>query len=334
MNIEWEKLRFEFRPTKCNLRFTYKYGKWDEGKLYDTYDITMSVASNCLHYGQAIFEGMKAFRCADGRVCLFRPDANGERMQQSAHHLLMPEFPVKDFIEAARRVVAANIEYVPPYGTGGSLYIRPVMFGTSSQIGISASREYVLVFMVVPVGPYYKGGIKPVDAMLSLDFDRAAPRGTGHIKAAGNYAASLYPSKVAKENHCPVALFLDPKTHEFIDEFGTSNFLAITKDKEYITPESPSVLPSVTNRSLMQVAEDLGYKVTRRPIRRSELADLAEVAACGTAVVLTPVGRIFEDDKVYEYGTEIGPVLKQLYDEMTGIQYGTRPDKHGWLVEV
>ncbi len=334
MNIEWEKLGFEFRPTKCNLRFTYKDGKWDEGRFFDTYDITLSVASNCLHYGQAIFEGMKAFRCADNRVCLFRPDANGERMQQSARHLLMPEFPVACFVEAARRVVAANIEYVPPYGTGGSLYVRPVMFGTTPQIGISSSLEYTLVFMVVPVGPYYKGGINPVDAMLSLDYDRAAPRGTGHIKAAGNYAASLYPSKIAKEHHCPVALFLDPKTHEFIDEFGTSNFLAITKDREYITPESPSVLPSVTNRSLMQVAADLGYKVTRRPIRRSELPELAEVAACGTAVVLTPVGRIFDGDKVYQYGNEIGPVLKELYDAMTGIQYGTRPDTHGWLAEV
>ncbi len=334
MNIEWEKLGFEFRPTKCNLRYTFKDGEWDDGKFYDTYDITMSVAANCLHYGQAIFEGMKAFRCADGRVCIFRPDANGERMQQSARHLLMAEFPVDKFIEAVKKVVAANIEYVPPYGTGGSLYIRPVMFGTSPQIGVSASLEYTLVFMVVPVGPYYKGGIKPVDAMLSLDFDRAAPHGTGHIKAAGNYAASLYPSKMAKLNGCPVALFVDPKTHEYIDEFGTSNFLAITKDGEYITPESPSILPSVTNRSLMQVAEDLGLKVTRRPIHRKELPELAEVAACGTAVVITPVGRIFDGDKVYEYGQEIGPVMKKLYDEMTGIQYGIRPDKHGWLVEV
>ncbi len=334
MNIEWEKLGFEYRPTKSNLRFHYSDGKWDEGKLYNTYEVTMSVAANCLHYGQAIFEGLKAFRCQDGRVCIFRPDANGARMQSSAHHLLMPEFPVDKFVEAVRRVVADNLEYVPPYGTGGALYIRPVMFGTSPQIGISASKEYTLVFIVVPVGPYYKGGIKPVDAMISLDYDRAAPHGTGHIKAAGNYAASLTPSKVAKEHHCPVALFLDPKTHEFVDEFGTSNFLAITKDGTYITPKSDSVLPSVTNRSLMQIAEDLGIKVEHRPVRRAELPGLAEVAACGTAVVLTPVGRIFDGDQVYTYGTEIGPTLKKLYDTMTGIQLGQIADQHGWLVEV
>ena len=334
MNIEWEKLGFEFRPTKSNLRYTYRDGKWDDGELFETYDLTLSVASNCLHYGQAIFEGLKAFRCQDGAVRVFRPDANGERLNSSARHLLMPEFPVERFVEAVRRVVADNVEYVPPFGTGGSLYIRPVMIGTTPQIGISSSLTYQLIFIVVPVGPYYKGGIKPVDAMISLDYDRAAPHGTGHIKAAGNYAASLYPSRIAKEHHCSVALFMDPKTHEFIDEFGTSNFLAITADGVYVTPKSPSVLPSVTNRSLMQIARDLGMMVEQRPVRKTELPGFKEVAACGTAVVLTPVGRIFDGDKVYEYGTEIGPVLKSLYEEMTGIQHGIRPDRHGWLVTV
>ena len=229
-----------------------------------------------------------------------------------------------------KTVVRDNIDYVPPYGTGGALYIRPVMFGMTPQIGVGASLEYELVIMVVPVGAYYKGGIKPVDAMISRDYDRAAPHGTGHIKAAGNYAASLISSKQAKEKGCAVALFLDPATHTFVDEFGTSNFLAITKDGKYVTSLSDSILASITNKSLMTIAADLGMPVERRKIRASELPDFAEVAACGTAVVLTPVGRIFDGDKVIDYHlTEIGPHLKKLYDEMTGIQDGARPTSTG-----
>ncbi len=334
MNIEWDKLGFEFLPTKANLRFTYENGRWDEGRLYDTYDITLSIAANCLHYGQAIFEGLKAFRCRDGQVRIFRPEANGERLNSSARHLLMPEFPVDRFVEAARKVVAANLDYVPPFGTGGSLYIRPVMIGTSAQIGVGASKTYQLILLVVPVGAYYKGGFQGVDAMISRDFDRAAPRGMGHIKAAGNYAASLYPAQIAKENHCPVALFLDPKTHEFVDEFGTSNFLAIDAAGSYVTPDSTSVLPSITNNSLMQIARDLGIKVVQRPIRRAELPDFKEVAACGTAVVLTPVSRIFDGESVYQYGNDMGPVMKKLYDGVIGIQEGRLPDAHGWMTLV
>jgi branched-chain amino acid aminotransferase len=208
------------------------------------------------------------------------------------------------------------------------------MFGTSPQIGVNASAEYELVIMVMPVGPYYKDGIKPVDAMVSMDFDRAAPHGTGHIKAAGNYAASLLSSQRAKAQHFPIVLFLDPKTRTYVDEFTTSNFLAITKDGKYVTTLSDSILPSVTNDSLMTVAQDLGMPAERRKVAAAELEDFAEVAACGTAVVVTPVGKIVYGDKVIDYGwTEIGPMLKKLYDEMTGIQYGERPDKHNWMVE-
>ena len=332
--IDWSKLGFEFTPTRSNIRFHYANGEWSEGKLTSDYSINISVAANVLHYGQAIFEGMKAFRGKDGKVRVFRPDENGRRLNSSARQLVMPEFPVDKFVEAVRTVVKDNIDYVPPYGTGGSLYIRPVMFGTSPQIGVNASLEYELVIMVMPVGAYYKGGIKPVDAMISVDYDRAAPHGTGHIKAAGNYAASLLSSKKAKEKHFPIVLFLDPKTHKYIDEFGTSNFLAITKDGKYVTSKSDSILPSVTNDSLLTVAADLGMTVERRPVPVEELADFAEVAACGTAVVITPVGKIVWGEKVFDYGlTEIGPTLKKLYDEMTGIQYGERPDKHNWLVE-
>ena len=267
MNIEWDKLGFAFMPTRSNIRVHYADGKWDEGRLCNDYNINISVAANVLHYGQAIFEGMKAFGCKDGKVRIFRPDENARRINASARHLLMPEFPVEKFVEAVKTVVKDNEDYVPPYGSGGSLYIRPVMFGTTPQVGVAPSKEYELVIMVMPVGAYYKGGIKPVDAMISRDFDRAAPHGTGHIKAAGNYAASLLSGKVAKDNHCPVALFLDPATHTYIDEFSTSNFLAITADGRYVTSRSDSILPSITNKSLMQIARDLGMVVERRQVK-------------------------------------------------------------------
>ncbi|MCQ2351858.1 MAG: branched-chain amino acid aminotransferase [Victivallaceae bacterium] len=336
MNIEWDKLGFAFSQTRSNIRFHYANGQWDEGRLTEDFNISMSVAANVLHYGQAIFEGMKAFACKDGKVRIFRPDENAKRLNSSARQLVMAEFPEERFIEAVKTVVRDNIDYVPPYGTGGSLYIRPVMFGTQPQIGVNASNEYELVIMVMPVGPYYKGGIKPVDAMVSIDYDRAAPHGTGHIKAAGNYAASLLSSKICKEKyHCPVALFLDPATHTFVDEFSTSNFLAITKDGKYVTSLSNSILPSVTNKSLMTVAADLGMPVERRQVRATELPDFAEIAACGTAVVLTPVGRIFFGDEVYDYHlTEIGPQLKKLYDRMMAIQHGEIEDTHNWMVEA
>ena len=205
------------------------------------------------------------------------------------------------------------------------------MFGTTPQIGVASSKEYELVIMAMPAGPYYKGGFKPVDAMSVTGFDRAAPHGTGTIKCAGNYAASLLPAKIAKENHCPVPLFLDPKTNEFVDEFGTSNFLAITKDGKYVTPASSSILPSITNKSLMQIAEDIGMTVERRPIHISELA---EFAACGTAVVITPIGRIFCGDQVFEYSKEVGANLQKLYDTITGIQYGEVADTHNWTVTL
>ncbi len=334
MNIEWDKLGFEFRPTKSNIRATYADGQWGELRVHDDYNITMSVAANCMHYGQAIFEGMKAFRMKDGHIGVFRPDCNAGRFARSAARLLMPPVPEEMFLEAVRRAVLDNEAYVPPYGTDGSLYIRPVMFGTSAQIGVSPSETYEFVMMVVPAGPYYKGGIKPVDALIFDELDRAAPHGTGSIKCAGNYAASLYSSKKAKEAHCPVALFLDPATHEYIDEFGTSNFFAITRDGKYVTPESPSVLPSVTNDSLLRIAQDLGIPAERRRIHKSELKDFAEVGACGTAVVITPIHRIFYKDQVFTYGDAIGPVSRQLYEAIKAIQYGEQCDRHHWMFIV
>lgn len=334
MEINWEELGFGYMPVRSNIRFSYENGEWSEGRLCNSYDVTMNIASNCLHYGQALFEGGKAFTTADGRVCIFRPDENGKRMNVTASYLQMPEFPVEKFVEAVKAVVKDNIDFVPPYGTGGALYIRPVMFGTTPQIGVKPSEKYELIIMVVPVGAYYRGGIKPVRALIPEGIDRAAPHGTGHIKAAGNYAASLYPSKIAKQHDCAVALFLDPREHKYVDEFGTSNFIGITKDGVYVTPKSPSILPSITNMSLLTLAEDLGIKTERRPITVEELADLAEVGACGTAVVLTPVSEIVYGEKLFKYTDEIGPVLRKLYDQMTGVQNGVVEDIHNWLCEV
>ncbi len=334
MEIDWKNLGFKFMPVKSNIRYHYANGKWSEGKLYNNDSLTLSVASNCLHYGQAAFEGLKAFTCKDGQVRVFRAQANAKRLNSSASHLLMPEIPEELFLEAVTAVVRDNIDYVPPYGTGGALYIRPVIIGTSPQIGISPSEEYELIILVVPVGPYYKHGIKPVDAYLVEEFDRAAPLGTGHIKIAGNYAASLAPTKLAKSKNCSVALFLDAATNNYIEEFGTSNFIAITRDKTYVTPKSDSILPSITNMSLIELAHQLGMKVERRPVPKTELADFIEVGACGTAVVITPIGRIVYREHEYLFGTEIGPVLKQLYDKMTGIHYGEQPDEFGWMMEI
>jgi branched-chain amino acid aminotransferase len=334
MNIDWNNLSFQFMPTKSNIRFSWKDGQWSPGRLCASTDITLSIAANCLHYGQAAFEGQKAFSCQDGKVRVFRPGANSERLNLTASHLLMPEVPAEMFLDAVRTVVEDNIDYVPPYGTGGALYIRPVMVGSAATIGVAPSTEYEFIIMVVPVGPYYKGGIKPVRALINDDFDRAAPQGTGHVKTAGNYAASLKPTKVAKGRGFDVSLFLDAATHEYIEEFGTSNFIAITKDGKYVTPKSDSILGSITNDSLIETAKDLGITVERRPIHKSELADFAEVGACGTAVVITPIKEIVHNDVVYKYGDEMGPVLRKLYDRLTGIQLGELPDTHHWLMEI
>jgi branched-chain amino acid aminotransferase len=334
MQIDWEKLGFEYLPTKSHIRHTYENGKWDAGRLSADPNITLPISATCLHYGQAAFEGLKAFTCKDGKVRIFRPGANGARMNRSAAYMLAPTIPDEMFLEAVRRVVRDNIEYVPPYGSGGSLYIRPFIIGSGGLIGVKPSNKYEFMIFVVPVGAYYKGKINPVDALIIDDIDRAAPKGTGHIKLAGNYAAGLKPQEMTKKKHCEIPLFMDALTHQYVEEFGTSNFLAISKDGHYVTPESPSILGSVTNDSLMIIARDLGMVVERRKVSRSELPSFAEVGACGTAVVITPVGRIFDGDKVYNYGKEIGPKLRLLYDTLTGIQRGEIADKHGWLVDL
>jgi branched-chain amino acid aminotransferase len=333
-DIDWDKLRFQYSKVRSNIRYQFKDGKWDNGTLSEDFQINLHIAASCLHYGQECFEGLKACMCKDGKVRIFRPEQNAQRMAATSLFLLGPELPEDLFINACLRVVRDNIDYVPPYGTGGSLYIRPLLIGTSPRIGIAPSDTYELIIMVMPVGPYYKEGITPVDALVMDKFDRAAPHGTGSVKVGGNYAAGLMPAKFAKDRGYPINLFLDSQSHKYIDEFGTSNFIGITEDNVYITPESPSILPSITNKSLLQLAEDAGMKVERRKIPIEELAELKEVGACGTAVVITPISNIAYRDKIYSYGETCGPVLQKLYDALTGIQYGELEDTHKWMLDV
>lgn len=338
-DLDWKELGFEFRPTNSHIEITYKNGQWGTPELKDEPYLQLHIGSTALHYGQACFEGLKAFCHQDNNVYVFRPDENAQRLQASCERILMPPLPPELFRQAVNTVVKDNIEYVPPYGSNGALYIRPLLFGSGPRIGLQPSDEYTFVILVIPVGDYYKGGLtKPVDACLITDFDRAAPRGVGAAKVAGNYAADLLPNAQAKEMGFPIGLYLDAQTQTLVEEFSTSNFVGITKDNKYVTPKSPSVLASITNKSLMQIAKDQGLVVEQREIPEHELADLNEVLAVGTAVVLTPVGTVtkLSNNKRYQFGTpgEIGPVTRQLYETMRAIQNGQVEDVHGWNHKV
>lgn len=335
-NIDWKNLGFAYMDTNCHIRYVWKNGQWSEGKLVKSPYMSIHIAATALHYGQEAFEGLKAFRRKDGKVSLFRPQENAKRMAITARRTCMAEVPEALFVDACKRVVKANLEFVPPYGTGGSMYVRPLLFGSGAQIGVAPADEYTFLVLVTPVGAYYKGGLQAVKAMVQDEYDRAAPRGTGHIKVGGNYAAGLYPHIEAKKKGYPVELYLDPKEHKWIEEFSTSNFLAITQDGTYVTTKSSSILPSITNLTLQQIAKDLGIPVEVRAVSFDEVTTFAEVAACGTAVVVTPVYQIEREGKVYKTGPEsgCGPVLQKLYNAVQGIQYGELPDTHGWNVEV
>ena len=335
-NIDWASLGFKYMDTHCHIRYVWRDGAWSEGERVEEPYLKMHVAASCLHYGQEAFEGLKAFRCKDGKVRIFRPHANGERMFNTARRTCMAPVPVELFVDAVKRAVKANEDFVPPYGTGGSMYIRPLLIGTGPQIGVAPASEYTFLVMVMPVGPYYKGGLKPVRALVVDEYDRAAPNGMGDVKVGGNYAASLYAHEAAKRAGYPVELYLDARTHTCIEEFATSNFIGITKDGAYVTPDSHSVLPSVTNNTLKQIAADLGMKVEVRPVPFDEVKTFAEVAACGTAVVVTPVCEITRGDTVITISDPdaCGPVLQKLYVTVQGIQYGLLPDTHGWCVEI
>ena len=334
--IEWEKLGFGFSDVNCHIRFTWKNGKWSKPSFVKDPHITMHIGASCLHYGQECFEGIKAFRQKDGRIAIFRPDENAKRMYRTAERTVMPPVPVEMFIDACKAVVRRNAEYVPPYGTGGSMYLRPLLIGTGPQIGVAPAKEYTFIIMVMPVGAYYKGGLKPVRAVILDDWDRAAPHGMGDVKVGGNYAASLFAHEKAKHDGWPVELYLDAKSHKYVEEFATSNFAAITKDGTYVTPDSHSVLPSVTNMSIRQCAKDLGIKVESRPIPYSEIKRFQAVAALGTAVVITPVWEITRGREVICISDPetVHPTLQKLYDTVQGVQYGLLRDRHGWCCEV
>jgi len=334
VKIDWDKLTFKYMRTNSHIEYSYKDGSWSAGQLIEEPFINISIAASTLHYGQELFEGMKAFTTSDDRICIFRPKQNFIRLNETSKYICMPDISEEMYFDALNKVIKANSEYVPPYGTGGSLYIRPLLIGTGPVIGVEPSGEYKFIVMVMPVGAYYKNGLKTIDAVILDDYDRTAPNGSGRYKIGGNYAASLFSSKVAKHMGFPAVLFLDPKEHKYIDEFSTSNFFAITKDGKYVTPESKSILPSVTNISLMQLAEDLGIKVERRPIEFDELSTFAEVGACGTAVVITPIRKIVRGDREFYFGEECGPTSRKLYETLTSLQIGNYPDKHNWLKQI
>mmetsp|Transcript_27856 Transcript_27856/g.26695 ORF Transcript_27856/g.26695 Transcript_27856/m.26695 type:complete len:378 (+) Transcript_27856:31-1164(+) len=338
-NLDWTNLGFEYSATESFVKCEYKNGEWGEVTLENDPYVKIHIGSTALHYGQACFEGMKAFHTKEDKVCIFRPDENLDRITRSSTRVCMPPLPEKKFLDAVKLVVKENLAYVPPYGTGGALYIRPLIYGSGARIGLQPSDEYMFIAMVLPVADYYKGGLKPVPAMVVEGYDRAAPQGVGSAKVAGNYAADLMPNMAAKKAGFPIALYLDAKTHTLVEEFSTSNFLAIDKKSgAYVTPISDAILASITNKSLMQIAEDEGIEVQRRPVAIEEVMDgnFSEVAACGTAVVVTPVNKIVYMNRVAQIseGLDVGPVTRKLYNRVRGIQNGEAEDKFGWMIEV
>ena len=329
-NIDWSNLGFGYMQTDMRYVSTFRDGAWDEGGLTEKATIEMSECACVLQYAQTCFEGLKAYTTADGKIVCFRPDLNAQRMADSCRRMKMPVLPEEQFVDAVVQTVRANAQWVPPYGSGASLYLRPFMFGINPVIGVKPATEFQFRIFATPVGPYFKGGIKPLTLRIS-DFDRAAPRGTGHIKAGLNYAMSLYAIVDAHEQGYDENVYLDSATRTYIEETGGANILFVTKDGKVITPKSDTILPSITRRSLMQVAKDiLGLEVEERPIALDELADFAECGLCGTAAVISPVGKIVDHDRVFQFAG-MGPVIQKLYDTLRGIQMGTVVGPEGWV---
>lgn len=336
-DLDWGSLGFGYIKTPYRYVANFKDGKWDDGALTDDDRVVVTECAGVLQYAQTVFEGLKAYTTADGRIVTFRPDLNAERMIESAKRLEMPTFPKERFLEAVDAVIAANKDYVPPFGSGATLYLRPYMFGSSAVIGVKPAKEYQFRTFATPVGPYFKGGAKPITIRVS-DMDRAAPHGTGHIKAGLNYAMSLHAIVDAHENGFDENMYLDAATRTYVEETGGANFLFVTKDGHVVTPKSDSILPSITRRSLCYVAEKyLGLTVEHRPVAFEEVKEFAECGLCGTAAVISPVG------KIYDHGREIcfpagmdkmGAVTQRLYDTLTGIQMGTIEAPEGWIREI
>ena len=333
-NIDWGNIGFGYIQTDYRYVSNYKNGAWDEGGLTQDANIVLNECAGVLQYAQTVFEGLKAYTTSDGRTVVFRPDLNGERLEQSAARLEMPIFPKERFVEAIKQVVKANEAYVPPYGSGATLYLRPYMFGSNPVIGVKPASEYQFRIFATPVGPYFKGGAKPITIRV-CDFDRAAPNGTGHIKAGLNYAMSLHAIVDAHNQGYDENMYLDAGTRTKVEETGGANFLFVTKDGKVVTPKSDSILPSITRRSLIYVAKEyLGLEAEEREIYLDEVKDFAECGLCGTAAVISPVGKIVDHGReiCFPSGmTEMGPVTKKLYETLTGIQMGRIEAPKGWI---
>lgn len=335
--LDWKNLPFGYIKTDYNIRCTFKDGNWGKLEISDSEYISVHMAASGLHYGQEAFEGMKAYRGKDNKIRLFRWEENAKRLKHSADGILMEPVPVEIFHEAILKVVKLNERFVPPYGTGASLYIRPLLFGSGPEVGVRPASEYMFVVFVSPVGPYFKEGFNPVKIAIIRDSDRAAPLGTGTFKVGGNYAASLRGTIKAHKAGYNSPMYLDTKEKKYIDEIGAANFFGI-KNNTFITPKSDSILASITNMSIIKLAEDLGLKVERRPVAVDELESFEEVGACGTAAIISPIGEIndLETGKIYKFCKDgkPGSVSKKLYDTLIGIQYGEVEDKYGWTTFV
>lgn len=335
--IDWKNLGFGYLKTDYNIRCTYKDGAWSELEVSDSEYVTMHMAATCIHYGQESFEGLKAFRGKDGKIRVFRMDENAKRMQDSSVGTMMAILPIEKFEEAVVKAVKLNERFVPPYESGAALYIRPFLFGTGAQVGVKPSNEYMFILFVTPVGPYFKGGFQTTPFVIMREFDRSAPLGMGKYKVGGNYAASLVAGAKAHELGYSNVFYLDAREKKYIDECGAANFFGI-KNNTYITPKSSSILPSITNKSLMALAEEMGMKVEQRNIPVEELATFEEAGACGTAAVISPIERIDDYDEkisyVFSKDGNPGAISEKLYKKLRGIQYGDEPDTHGWITIV
>lgn len=337
MEMDWSNLGFGYMKTDFNVRCTYSNGAWGELEVTDSDRIDIHMAATCLHYGQESFEGLKAFKGQDGKIRIFRMDENAKRMIDTSKGIMMAEMPIEKFEEAVTKVVKLNERFVPPYESGASLYIRPFLFGISPQLGVKPATEYLFIVFVSPVGPYFKGGFQTTPFVIMREYDRSAPLGTGKYKVGGNYAASLVAGNRAHELGYSNIFYLDAKEKKYIDECGAANFFGI-KNNTYVTPESSSILPSITNKSLMVLAEDMGLKVERRHIPVEELATFEEAGACGTAAVISPIERIDDYDEkisyVFSKDGKPGEICDKLYHKLRAIQYGDEPDVHGWVTIV
>ena len=335
--LDWSNLGFGYVQTDKRYVSNYKNGAWEEGFLTEDATVTLNECAGVFQYAQTVFEGLKAYRTADGRIVTFRPDLNAARLADSARRLEMPAFPEDKFIEAVEKVVAANADFVPPYGSGATMYLRPYMFGSNPVIGVKPATEYQFRIFATPVGPYFKGGAKPLTLRV-CDFDRAAPKGTGHIKAGLNYAMSLHAIVDAHNQGYDENMYLDSATRTNVEETGGANFIFITKDGKLVTPKSETILPSITRRSLCYVAKEyLGMEVEEREVLLEEVKDFAECGLCGTAAVISPVGKVVDhgNEICFPSGmSEMGPVLKKLYDTLTGIQMGRIEAPKGWIREI